>query len=235
MLMPRQLTPLMLCLTLLSTSAVHAAGWKFATKDKGVRVLLQDVPGRRVPKFRGIITINAPVMQLLAVLADIPRSCEWNAACVHARVVKKRSDIDILFHLRLKAPWPVSDRDAILRTNAKIRKDGKVVYATFRAMPYRAIKPASGVVRFPRLIGKYTMTAVGPNRTHVVYTIDSDSGGWIPTWLVRYATQKVPVATLVGLRKQAKKTKGAYAAFIKKHTPRAARPKVAPPKTGLTP
>ena len=48
MLLSRRLTTLMLCLTLLSASAVHAAGWKFATKDRGVRVLLQDVPGRRV-------------------------------------------------------------------------------------------------------------------------------------------------------------------------------------------
>ncbi|MBP47699.1 MAG: hypothetical protein CMH53_07155 [Myxococcales bacterium] len=213
-----------LLVSVLSPSLCAAKGWKFATSERGISVFLQQEPGRQVPKFRGVVTIDQPVMQLLAVLADIPRSCEWNAACVHARVVKRSSDFKMLFHLRLKAPWPVSDRDAVLKTSARVRADGKRVKAIFRAIPYGKIKPASGVVRFPRLIGTYVMNAIGPNRTQVKYTIDSESGGWLPNWLVRYATQKVPIATLDGLRKQAKKTKGTYAAFIARNTPKSAKP-----------
>ncbi len=222
----------LLVATALSAQAT-AAGWHFITTDRGVRVYDKPDPKRDVPMFKGVATLDAPIIQLLAILGDVKRSCEWNPACVHAKLVRKDTDFKMLFHLRLKGPWPVSDRDAILSTDATVSRGGKVVDAIFRAIKYPRIKPASGVVRFPRLIGRYHMVAVSPTRTRVVYTIDSESGGWLPAWVVRYATKKVPVGTLDGLRRQAKKTKGQYAAFVKKHTP--AAPPAGPTGTRTAP
>lgn len=216
----------LLGLTLLAVtvapSSVNAAAkkWRFVTSGEGVRVYDLPEAGRAVPRFRGIAVINAPAMQLLAVLADVGRACEWNTACKHSIVLKKTGDLQMVFHNRLKAPWPVSDRDAILKTSAKISEDGRRISALFRAIRYPSRPPKKGVVRFPRLIGKYVMTALGPNKTRVVYTIDSDSGGWLPGWVVRYATKKVPIGTLAGLRKQAKRTAGQYKRFITKHAPK---------------
>mgnify|MGYP002630323595 CR=1 FL=1 len=208
----------------------HAAGkWRLVTQDEGVRVYDMPEAGRAVPRFRGVATIEAPALHLLAILGDVARSCEWNTACKHSVLLHKVDDLRMTFHNRLKAPWPVSDRDAILKTSALISKDGKTITALFRAIAYPSRPPASGVVRFPKLVGQYAMTVLGPTTTKVVYTIDSDSGGWLPDWVVRYATKKVPIGTLAGLRAQATRTRGKYDAFIAKHTAKAPAPAPAPP------
>ncbi|MCO4761891.1 MAG: hypothetical protein KC502_10320 [Myxococcales bacterium] len=214
---------IMAALVASASTAFAAPKWQFVTSGEGVRVYNFPEKGRSVPRFRGVATIDAPALQLLAILGDVQRSCEWNTACKHSILLSRTDDLRMVFHNRLKAPWPVSDRDAILKTNASISADGSVVRATFRAIRYAKRPPASGVVRFPRLIGQYKMTVISPTRTRVVYTIDSDSGGWLPGWMVRYATKNVPIGTLAGLRKQARRTRGQYAAFIAKHTPKKAK------------
>ena len=207
-----------------------AGGWERIAREKGVSVYIRDIPGRDVPRFKGVATIDAEPLLLLAVLADVERACEWNAACVHARIVQKRGEFDIDFHNRLKATWPVSDRDAVLRTLARIEDGGARVYAEFRAVA-SSPAPASGVVRFPMLHGRYEIRRTAEGRSRVEYVIDANPGGWVPAWFVKYAVKNVPLDTLTGLRRQAKKMATHYAPFVARHRgpPPAATVPTAPP------
>lgn len=204
-----------------------AAGWEKVASERGVRVYIREVPGRDVPRFKGVATIDADPLLLLAVLADVERACEWNAACVHARIVQKRGEFDLDFHNRLKATWPVSDRDAVLRTSARIEDGGNRVYAEFRAIQ-SAPAPAKGVVRFPMLHGRYRIRRNAKGGSDVEYVIDADPGGWVPNWFVKYAVKNVPLDTLTGLRRQAAKRAADYADFVRRHRPPQPEPPHAP-------
>lgn len=203
---------------LLPPMLAAATGWEKVASERGVRVYIREVPGRDVPRFKGVATIDADPLLLLAVLADVERACEWNAACVHARMVQKRSEFDLDFHNRLKATWPVSDRDAVLRTSARIEDGGNRVYAEFRAIQ-SAPAAAKGVVRFPMLHGRYTIRRNAKGGSNVEYVIDADPGGWVPNWFVKYAVKNVPLDTLTGLRRQAAKRAADYADFVARHRP----------------
>jgi hypothetical protein len=47
-------------------------------------------------------------------------------------------------------------------------------------------------------------------RTFVEFRVRADPGGATPGWLVRWASERVPVETLLALRKQVRKTEGSY-------------------------
>jgi hypothetical protein len=206
-----------------------ASPWKRIAHEKGISVYVRELAGRAVPRFKAEMTVDIEPLQLLAVLADVGRACEWNAACVHSNVIERRSDFDVTFHNRLSATWPVSDRDAVLRTSARIRKGGDEIFASFKAIANASPKPADGVVRFPMLVGRYVISRKTGGATRVVYTIDTDPGGWVPTWFIRYAVKNVPLATLDGLRRQAGKTMDHYRPFRERHSGgEAAKPTAAP-------
>lgn len=209
----------LLVLGALATSMeASAAGWEKFAQEDGVTVYIQEDHKRDLPRFKGVATINAEPLLLLAVLADVARSCEWNAACVHSNVVETRSEFEVVFHNRLAATWPVADRDAVLRTGATIVDGGARVEATFDAIAWPKIRPAKGVVRFPVLHGRYEIRRVAPGRSHLEYIIDANPGGMIPTWFVRYGIKNVPTSTIAGLRRQVVKRAALYADFVKRHS-----------------
>lgn len=199
------------------TAAAPAAAqenWKQVALEKGVHVYVQPDDSRDLPIFRGVLVIHADILHLLAILTDVDKACDWNARCISARTLERRSQTDVTFYNRLDGMWPVNDRDGIYDARATILDGGAKVVASFKARPWPQIKVPSGTVRFTRLHGAYVLTRLGPTRTRVDYRIDADPGGWVPAWAVRYGSKWVPVGTLSGLRAQARRTVGKYDAVI---------------------
>ena len=82
------------------------------------------------------------------------------------------------------------------------------------------------MIRIPQIEGYYLLQQVDAQKTHVTYFVHIDPGGYLPHWLVRMTTQDFPTETMMGLRKQVKKTKksGVYKSFHERWNPQV-RPK----------
>lgn len=208
----------------LAAGPAQAAGWERLTRDDGITVYTQAQPGKEVPRFKGVGNVSGNILHILAVLADIDRTCEWQDACHSRRVIKRDGEFEVTFQIRLEAPWPIADRDVVLSTSASVSPDGDVVKADFKRVANSAVRPASGVVRMSELHGRYRLRRIDDDHTRVQYIIDSDPAGSIPSWFVRYATKWVPVSTIQGLRKQVRKTRGHYDKVIAGYRAKHVRP-----------
>jgi hypothetical protein len=195
-------------------------GWVQDANEKGVVVTTKTEPGRNLPMFRGVSTLDAGVFEILAVLDDIHRYTEWMADCKNAHVVKQISELERIEYNRIGAPWPVSDRDTVIRSWVQGSASKGDVWARFQSMSVPEAPTVAGVVRMPRLIGYYHLEVIDAGHTKVTYQVDADPGGLLPDWLVKLTSRKLPIETLVGLRKQVAKTRGQYDAFLKKYDPR---------------
>jgi hypothetical protein len=194
-------------------------GWRQDLTDQGVTVGVKDEPGRNLPVFRGTGTVDASVFELLAILDDAGRHCDWMPNCAGSQLLKKTSDWDRIEYHRTSAPFPVSDRDVVVHSVVTGNVDKQEVWARFDATSLAGHGPVDGAVRMPRLRGYYLLQALDAQRSRVTYQIDADPGGMLPDWLARLASRKLPVQTIVGLRKQAAKMRGKYAAFLAKYDP----------------
>ncbi len=186
------------------------ADWEEVDREAGIVVHQRAVPGRDLPTFRGAGVIEGSIWEVMAVIADSSRRCEWLHRCVGARDIERLGEFSRVIYSRTDAPWPVDDRDVVLKTRLRQVEPGKRVSATFRAISHPAQPPVSGVVRMPYVKGRYELTAEGPGRTRVVYQVDADPGGWLPTWLAKRATRDLPMKTLHNLRAQVRRTRGQY-------------------------
>jgi START domain len=206
-------------LLLLPRPAGAEEGWTHDTTDQGVEVSTHTEAGRSLPVFRGVGMVDASVFEILAVMDDIAHYTDWMTDCVGARVVKQINELERIEYNRIGAPWPVSDRDITLRSWIEGSARKGEIWARFQSITVPGNGPVDGVVRMPRLAGFYHLEGIDMGHTKVTYQVDADPGGLLPDWLIKLTTRKLPIQTLVGLRRRVAQTRGQYDAFLKKYDP----------------
>jgi len=194
-------------------------GWERAKHDDGVTVYLKNEAGRALPVFKGIGTVDGSLFELLAVLDDATRHTEWMANCVKSKILKPINEFDRIMYNRTEAPWPVSDRDVVIEATCSANMERKEFLSQFRNVSYGPMPKQDGAVRMPRLRGFWRFEALDEKRTKATYQIDADPGGMLPDWVVERASVNLPIQSIVGLRRQVRKTRGKYDSWLAKFDP----------------
>lgn len=198
--------PLALLCALICTPSVVAAGegpWKLVRTDDQIEVQRRHVEGSSLDEFRGVALLDAPIAGVLALMDDPDHRVEWLGNSVANVRVERTSRRDEIFYTRTSAPWPVSDRDAVVAAHLSLDPVGHEVRIDMHSVTHPAWPPQKGVVRMPSMTGHWSFR---PERdgawTRVEYQVHADPGGRLPDWVVNLATRKLPHDTIQGLRRQ---------------------------------
>jgi len=184
----------------LSLAAPVFAERSVVLEENGITVEEEETPGRALPIFTGTTIMAAPPKQVAAWILATHTHTDWMHSCEEARRLRREGDVAIVYN-RIDSPWPVSDRDVVLRSTGAELESGRIRFE-FRSTTEENVPVVRGVVRMPRLVGSYDLRPV-EGGTRVVYTVDSDPGGRLPAWLVRRASKNLPYHTLENLRERA--------------------------------
>jgi hypothetical protein len=194
-------TSVAIALVTLVLSGYAAAERSVVRVEEGITVEEESEPGRALPILIGSTTMKASPPEILAWLSAVHTYVDWQHSCEEARVLPQPDGSSLTYN-RIGSPWPVSDRDVVLRTSRENLANGGI-RVEFRNIEDADFAAQSGVVRMPRMFGSYVLTPNGNGETHIVYTVDSDPGGSLPGWLVRQAAKNLPFNTLKNLRERA--------------------------------
>lgn len=202
----------LILLTMASSALAKESNWEIITVEDGITVMQKEVAGRSLPVFKGEGDVQENLYEILGVLRDIDQGKEWMHSCVESKLLKALGDREFMVYNRTEAPWPVSDRDVVVRSTASYEKATKTVTVTMRSEKFEDMPPVDGVVRMPRLNGTFELAFVSETLTRVSYEIDADPGGMLPHWIVRIASRDIPYITLTNLRDRVKEmvAKGTY-------------------------
>jgi len=184
-------------------------GWTFLYEREGIQAFARPGPPTT---YRAEATLQVPLAEVAAVLADSGRQKEWVSHL--AESVVREGDLfhHYVLYNRFHLPWPASDRDVVTDNRVRFLPREKRVQLAFHAIEDPAVPHRPGCVRVPRSEGEFTLVETGPSSVHITYTLCLDPGGWLPGWLVRHFVQDAPVTTLRGLKAQIQRTRGEYAA-----------------------
>lgn len=188
--------------------------WTTLTKEAGITVTTRREKKRQFPTFRGTGRIKADMWQIIAVIQDASKHTEWLHQCSDAGMLKQVDQLTQIVYNRIDAPWPVKDRDVVLRGKIDFINPASEVKIRFRAIKSSLKKTPSDVIRMPILEGHWYLVSMGQGKTLVEYQVNADPGGELPQWLVEQGSKELPLFTLKNLRKQTKKTTALYANFI---------------------
>jgi hypothetical protein len=189
------------CLTTGGHADVREHAFRLVREREGISTWEAARPEQPLPAFRARMQLDADIWSALAILEDVNRACEWTSRCAEMRQLRRDSEQALWVYARIAAPWPVRDRDVIVRVSVAYGEPGQLLVSIASASD-GAYAPASSVVRMPRFAAHYRFAALAAQRTQVEYQIDVDPGGTLPDWLKRVIARDLAHDTLADLRKR---------------------------------
>lgn len=187
----------------------ESGGWRTLYEERGVLVSTREEPGVDLPRLRGQTSLEAGVLHLLAILLDDEHSTEWAKGADETLVLRRIDQHSQLVYAHSRQPWPVKDRDLVMKRTVEVLEPGKAYRVQLVCVPEEHARVAN-VVRVRRCETTFMLRAIDASHTQIDYRVQADPDGHIPAWLIRKASRSIPADTLRGLAKQVKLTRGKY-------------------------
>lgn len=200
-----------LLLSLVGNFAFGQSEWEKTKEEDGITVYYRDAPTSSIKEVLIELDIETSLSALMAALHDIDSYTEWVYKMPEAReVLDSHSDHEVFYYSRSDFPWPLSDRDMVVRSTFQQDPVTKVITSRSVAVP-DALPREADMVRIEHMDITWTITPKEEGGVHIEYRFASDPGGALPAWLINLALDKGPLGTFRGLRKELTKRKYRYA------------------------
>lgn len=191
------------CLPVLADLPPDNAEWRLARDDKGIRIFSRKIAGSDFEAFKAITVLDAPLSNVMAVMAD-PKSCvEWVHGCVHSEGLDRQSFNNRSAYSVNDLPWPAQDRDYVLhiRTHTETgasESEPPTVVMALSAVPGQR-RESSGKVRVEHSDTLYRFYDNGDGRTHMTWIQHTEPNGALPSWLVNSLAIDIPFNSMRSL------------------------------------
>jgi hypothetical protein len=129
--------------------------------------------------------------KLISIVSDVNRHKEWVFRNEKSYLLKRNSAYDFVYYAETAIPWPMSNRDAVI--HLKITRDSLNRFVSIIGYGEPTfIAAKEGKVRVPRTSISWYVTMPTPKTISIIYIIDTDPGGSLPSWLVNIFSDKGP-------------------------------------------
>ena len=140
-------------LFLLSTDSFSQSDWALKQDKEGIKVYTKNLENSPYKAVKTVCTIDASLTRLTAVLLDINSSTDWVYATKSCTVLKQTSPSELFYYSEVTVPWPVNNRDFIVRL--KVSQDAKTKVVTVDGENKPALLPEKkNIVRIQQCSSK---------------------------------------------------------------------------------
>ena len=197
-----------LIVSLLPFGAAQAANWERATSTSdGITVDVRAKKGESIVTVRGTWTVKQSPARLWKAVNDLEHYTEFMPYLEKAKVIKREGSSAWQYY-SVDAPV-ISDRDYTLKLTTDPDPGKKDRWrVSWVAANKVGPKPQPGKVRVKVATGSWVFRAKeGGKATLILYTVRSDPGGSIPSWIANRANRKAVPDVMRALLKQSKKSR----------------------------
>ncbi|AOY88570.1 lipid-binding protein [Marinobacter salinus] len=181
--------------------AEDAEGWSLHKEEENIRVYTIDQDQSSFKAFKAVALLDVPIGNLMAVMVN-PRSCvEWVYNCTESYAFGKGSFHDRYAYSVNDMPWPVTDRDYVLRIRTYGDETSGEIIMDLNATPNQRAENDNRV-RVDRSDTLYRFIPEG-DQTRMIWVQHTDPNGALPGWLVNSLLVDIPVRSLQALEKVA--------------------------------
>jgi START domain len=180
---------------------IDSTGWELESSSNGILLYSGRAAGTNIVPFKAVMTIPASIEEIAAVLEDRSRRAEWVARFGESVLLEKPSAYAQTEYVRMRMPWPFSDRTARVQVEVVVAEDLKAV-----AIEGRSVEccPRADLPEFVRaeVYDSTFQMVTERGRTTVTIIAFVDPRGYLAPWVVNLFTGGEARRTLEGLRTQ---------------------------------
>jgi len=178
--------------------------WHLRKDEKGIKVYTRHVDGVEIDQLKVVSVMHASLSSIAAVIMDVNHYPEWIYACKEGKLLQQVSPTEQYQYQRMAAPYPFSDRDAAIHFTISQDPKSKVISTHSLAVP-DYVPDKKDIVRLPVFDGSYQLTPLSGGDVQVIYMLQIDPGGYIPSWLVNATIITGPLESTIRMQKQVEK------------------------------
>lgn len=186
--------------------AAQQKAWKLHSEKDGIQVFTQPVSNSPFRAVKAVGVVETSLSRLAYVLMDVKTTKEWVYGTKECVLLKEMTPADLIYYAEVDLPWPVTNRDFIIRITLTQDPRTKALTIIAENKP-KYVAEKDGIIRIQRSSGIWHITPIDAQHVRVEYTLQVDPGGIIPAWLVNMVASTGPYQSFIGLRKQVKKEK----------------------------
>jgi hypothetical protein len=187
-------------------------GWEPISQEAGIALTTRHEPGHKTATFRAHGEVVGSLWHVLAIVMDDGRAKEWAKAANDSRVIRRIDLRTQIVYARSYQTWPVRDRDLVMRRTLEVISPGSALRVRLTCIPGE--KPErDDALRIRDCETSFLLRKVDDARTLVEFRMRADAGAG-PEWLTKLVARRIPLDTLLGLRKQVQKTPERYRASM---------------------
>jgi START domain len=193
-----------LLLLLFSIRTFSQNDWILKQDKEGIKVYTKNLENSPFKAVKTVCTIDASLTKLTAVLLDINSSKDWVYATKLCTILKQPAPSELFYYSEVAVPWPVNNRDFIVRL--KVSQDAKTKIVTVEGENKPTLLPEKkNIVRIKDCYSKWIIVPLANGQVKIEYVLQVDPGGMIPAWLINLFATKGPFESFKNLRLQVKK------------------------------
>jgi len=195
-------------LLLLFISSVNLAGqnfdktdWVLSTTEDNLKLYTRDSDQSGVKEVRIKTEIANTLEELMSVLGNVSKYESWVYKCSEAKMVKIVTENDYYYYSRYDLPFPLSDRDIVVRSR-QWEKDG--IFYSHSTLSRNMVSAKKSIVRIQEFDAHWRITPKTNGVLEIDYVVQTHPGGSLPNWAINLGIAKGPIETMKSLIKQLK-------------------------------
>ncbi len=189
---------LVLSVLVSATAQAAAVPWQLAVDEPDVRVWKRPVADSPFVEFRAETVVRSSLSALVGLFYDIDAAPRW---IDHTRrvVALSRDDArrEYVLLLETDMPWPISDRDAVIK--GRWWQEPDTLAVMLRGASVSDVHPENPAYVRNTIRSDWSFIPLGDGRVKVVMAGHVDPRGNLPTWAVNLLIQESPRVTLRNL------------------------------------
>ncbi len=174
--------------------------WKLRKETDGIEVYFRQAEDSNIKELKIKTRTRGTLGAAVAFISDIDNFPNWMEHCSETYIVERRSPADYTYYNLADFPWPLSDREFVMRCTTYQDPTNLAVYFLSMADP-GALPPAKGFVRVQKTISQWKIEPDGAGHIRLEYYLKADPGGAIPAWMINAALDKGPIKAMQALCK----------------------------------
>jgi len=189
---------LFLFLAISYTAIAQDNGWELSKESGDTKVYTRKKEGEKFKEIKILTRHKTTLNAIMAAFDDTEGHKEWVFKTPESYTVERIDDKTLIYYLKSDLPFPVSDRDLVIKYKWSQNENTKVIITESEGMVGKVEENDSNI-RVKDFVSKYTLTPRLDGWIDIEYYAKMDPAGSLPAWLVNVAVTKGPIKTMESL------------------------------------
>jgi len=187
------------CLVIPCELITAQSDWTFKKEANRIKVYYRESADSRIKELKATLQVKGSLGAATHFITNAEQFPDWVFQCREGKVLKKITQSDLIYYNLANFPWPLSDREFILRCTTYQEPETLVVHSL--ASSASGFLPENKqYVRVQLVESNFKLTPMDDGMIAVEYYLKSNPGGFIPAWAVNWALDLGPVKSLTKFR-----------------------------------